>query len=167
MRYVAQFLPETKSTMKYSELYFKIPFRRIKQLLYAYAVKREGGLAYSITAREIFKRLHNVEIGYGSYGCFDFSRMRSNITIGNYCSFGPGFRIFRANHKMELFTTHPITYGALGGEKKIVDLEQKHLTIGNDVWVGANVVILPGCEKIGDGACIGAGSIVTKDVPPY
>ena len=68
---------------------------------------------------------------------------------------------------MELFTTHPITYGALGGEKKIVDLEQKHLTIGNDVWVGANVVILPGCEKIGDGACIGAGSIVTKDVPPY
>lgn len=124
-------------------------------------------MAYSATAREVFKRQHNIEVGYGSYGCFDFSHLRPNITIGNYCSFAPGVRIFRANHKMELFTTHPITYGALGGKKKIVELNQKHLTIGNDVWIGANAIILPGCENIGDGACIGAGSIVTKDVPPY
>ena len=39
--------------------------------------------------------------------------------------------------------------------------------IGNDVWVGHNVVILPGCKKVGNGAVIGAGSIVTHDVPPY
>ena len=152
--------------MKLSDIYFKMPKGRLRNLLYSYVVKREGGIAFSSTAREIFKKQHNVEIGYGSYGCFDFSSMRSNITIGNYCSFAPGFKIFRANHKMELFTTHPITYGAFGGEK-ITDLEQKHLSIGNDVWIGANVIILPGCEKIGDGACIGAGSIVTKDVPPY
>lgn len=153
--------------MKFSDLYFKIPFRRIRDSVYDYVVRREGGVAYSHTAREIFKRQHNIEVGYGSYGCFDYSHLRPNITIGNYCSFAPGVRIFRANHKMELFTTHPITYGALGGNKKMVELNQKHLTIGNDVWIGANAIILPGCENIGDGACIGAGSIVTKDVPPY
>ena len=153
--------------MTYSDLYFLLPNQKLRNLLYTYVVKKEGGLAYSSTARAIFKKKYNVEIGYGSYGCFDYSQLRPNIKIGNYCSFGPGFRIFRANHKMELFTTHPATYGALGSKKSISNLEQKPLLIGNDVWIGANVIILPGCEKIGDGACIGAGSIVTKNVPPY
>jgi tetrahydrodipicolinate N-succinyltransferase len=42
----------------------------------------------------------------------------------------------------------------------------KHVTIGNDVWTGHNVNILPGVS-VDDGAVIGAGSVVTKDVPPY
>jgi acetyltransferase-like isoleucine patch superfamily enzyme len=46
-------------------------------------------------------------------------------------------------------------------------LDRPKLYIGHDVWIGANVIILPGCYKIGNGAIIGAGSIVTKDVPPY
>lgn len=41
------------------------------------------------------------------------------------------------------------------------------LTIGNDVWIGQYAVILPSCDYIGDGAVIGAGSIVTKNVPDY
>ena len=41
------------------------------------------------------------------------------------------------------------------------------LAIGNDVWVGQYAIILPSCKNIGDGAVIGAGAIVTKDVPPY
>ena len=40
------------------------------------------------------------------------------------------------------------------------------MTIGNDVWIGRNVIIISGV-KIGDGSVIGAGSVVTKDVPPY
>ena len=76
--------------MKYSELYFKIPFRKIRQMLYSYVVRKEGGEVYSKTAREIFKREHNIDVGYGSYGCFDFSHLRPNITIGNYCSFAAG-----------------------------------------------------------------------------
>ena len=41
------------------------------------------------------------------------------------------------------------------------------LDIGNDVWIGSNVVILSNCHQIGNGAIIGAGCIVTKDVPPF
>ena len=41
------------------------------------------------------------------------------------------------------------------------------LVIGNDVWIGHNAIILPSVSNIGDGAVIGAGSVVTKDVPPF
>ena len=52
-------------------------------------------------------------------------------------------------------------------EYRWADREHKYANIiGNDVWVGANSVILPGV-KIGTGAIVGAGSVVTKDVPEY
>jgi acetyltransferase-like isoleucine patch superfamily enzyme len=41
------------------------------------------------------------------------------------------------------------------------------LSIGNDVWIGQNAIILPSVARIGDGAVIGAGAVVTKDVEPY
>lgn len=40
------------------------------------------------------------------------------------------------------------------------------LRIGRDAWIGANVIVLPGVSSIGDGAIVGAGAVVTKDVPP-
>ena len=45
-------------------------------------------------------------------------------------------------------------------------MPEETTTVGNDVWIGCNVVVLPGVT-IGDGAVVAAGSIVTKDVPPY
>lgn len=46
-------------------------------------------------------------------------------------------------------------------------LNRPKLTIGHDVWIGEWVIILPNVKRIGNGAIIGAGSIVTKDVPAY
>lgn len=43
----------------------------------------------------------------------------------------------------------------------------KLLRVGNDVWIGDGVMILPGCTKIGEGSVIGAGTVLAKDVPPY
>jgi acetyltransferase-like isoleucine patch superfamily enzyme len=44
--------------------------------------------------------------------------------------------------------------------------QNRPLVVGNDVWIGANAVIMPGCT-LGNGAIIGAGAVVTRDVPPY
>ena len=79
-----------------------------------------------------------------------------NLVIGNNCLIGPRVLIRTANHVYE--------------NSNILIREQGHsfsdIKIGNDVWIGANAIILPGVS-IGDGAVIGAGSIVTRDVSEY
>jgi len=61
----------------------------------------------------------------------------------------------------------PFFYNKEWGGFDVKDIERSSLEIGNDVWVGYNVIITNKCKKIGNGAVIGAGSIVTKDVPAY
>lgn len=140
-----------------------------RNLLRKLILKLDGGEAYSTTIRKIFMEFHRIEIGYGTYGgCFALSNMRPNIRIGSYCSFAQDVKIFRANHPYEKFTTHPIIYEpALGCKRKSITLVYRPLEIGHDVWIGANAIILPGVSRIGNGAVIGASSVVTKDVGPY
>ena len=75
-----------------------------------------------------------------------------------------------ANHRMNSVTTYPFNIMGGGWEKFTPSLEDLPLkgdtVVGNDVWIGQNVTILPGVH-IGDGAIIGANSLVSKDVPPY
>ncbi len=117
--------------------------------------------------REIFKKDYGITIGYGTYGCFNTSNIPSGVVFGNYCSIADGVKIFRANHPTDFFTTHPLFYNPIMGMQKKDNLNRPNLIIGNDVWIGANAIILPSVKKIGNGAVIGAGSIVTKDIPAY
>ena len=75
-----------------------------------------------------------------------------------------------ANHRMASATTYPFNIFGNGWEKAtpaLSDLPLKWDTVvGNDVWIGQNVTVLPGVH-IGDGAIVGANSVVSKDVPPY
>ena len=78
-------------------------------------------------------------------------------------------RMFNSKEEMKRIDEYVEKYGTYEGNhpfraSKIRD--NKPVEIGNDVWIGANVVILPGV-KIGDGAILAAGAIVTKDVEPY
>lgn len=52
-------------------------------------------------------------------------------------------------------------------ENKYQLKERPPLHIAGDVWIGARAIILPGCKRIGHGAIVGAGSVVTKDVPDW
>ncbi len=128
----------------------------------------EGGEAYSKTVRELYREYYGLKIGYGTYGSvWTNGALRwQNITIGNYCSFAGNVAIYTGNHPTNFFTTHPILYNPSFGARETIETG-KPLSIGYDVWVGQNVVILPSCHTIGNGAVIGAGAIVTKDIEPY
>jgi virginiamycin A acetyltransferase len=75
-----------------------------------------------------------------------------------------------ANHRMNSVSTYPFNIMSGGWEKTtpaLTDLPLKGDTvIGNDVWIGQNVTVMPGVH-IGDGAIIAANSTVTKDIPAY
>ena len=78
-------------------------------------------------------------------------------SIGDYVLMGPDVQIYTRNHKYDRVDIPMYNQG---------ESEIKKVNIGNDVWIGSRAIILPGVT-IGDGAIIGAGSIVTKNVEPY
>jgi maltose O-acetyltransferase len=79
------------------------------------------------------------------------------VYIGDDVMMGPECIIYTANHRFDRIDI-PMR------EQGFLDI--KPVVIGNDVWIGGRVIILPGV-RIGDGAIIGAGAVVSKDVPPY
>ena len=101
---------------------------------------------------------------------YDF--IGDKLIIGKFCAIGRGveFIMNGANHRMGSVTTYPFNIMGHGWEAFAPTLEELPLkgdtVVGNDVWFGQNVTVLPGVH-IGDGAIIAANSVVTKDVPPY
>ena len=100
---------------------------------------------------------------------YDF--IGDKLIIGKFCQIAAGveFVMNGANHQMNAVSTFPF-YTLEGWEMKPPaksDLPFKGDTvIGNDVWIGQNATILPGVH-IGDGAIVGANSVVASDVEPY
>lgn len=116
------------------------------------------------------------KIGYGSY---IGKHCNINATIGRYCSISSDVNTISGTHPTTDFvSTHPSFFSTKKQAgftyvskdyfvEEIFCDEEKHLVkIGNDVWIGSHVLILPGVQ-IGDGAIIAAGAVVTKNVEPY
>ena len=101
---------------------------------------------------------------------YDF--IGDKLIIGKFCAIAKGIEFIMngANHRINSITTYPFNIMGNGWEKSapsLTDLKLKGDTIvGNDVWIGQNVTVMPAVH-IGDGAIIGANSIVAKDIPPY
>lgn len=135
--------------------------------------KCTGGELTSDFYRKYTKRIYNVDIGKYTYGSCFHSNFCSGgtVKIGRYCSIGNNVQYIGFNHPNDCISTSPIFFENYYTEQYgyTVDDTSKYQTldIGHDVWIGVNVTILAGCHKIGTGAIIGAGSVVTKDVPPY
>jgi len=95
---------------------------------------------------------YNIEIGSDFYANHNLTILDvCRVSIGHHVMIGPNVMISTATHPLDPIQRRDTEFG-------------KPITIGNDVWLGGNISILPGVT-IGDNCVIGAGAVVTKDVP--
>lgn len=126
-----------------------------------------------------FSYYHNFDIleDYASYlAPYLFPLSKDSLIIGKFVQIAHGVRFITssANHKMSGFSTYPFNTFMMTPQTTSEDItamfedaqNRGDTVVGNDVWIGMNAVIMPGV-KIGDGAIIGANSVVTKNVEPY
>lgn len=123
----------------------------------------------------------STEVGAFSY--FVGGNIDSCSRIGRYCSIAQGVRIGEPGHPVDWLSTSPFQYtparfgwspaadaeqfiGVRPGKDGVPQVYERAVEIGNDVWIGANAVVLRGIT-IGDGAIIAAGAVVVRDVEPY
>jgi len=130
-------------------------------------IKIEEGC--KLTNSVVLKGSSFIQIGkYSSFnGPFiDIKALVNNIIIGSFCSIARGVNFQEYNHNLEGVTTYLFKKN-LFGKNMIDDVKSKgDIIVGNDVWIGAQCVILSGAH-IGDGAVIAANSVVTGSIPPY
>lgn len=110
-------------------------------------------------------------VSIGKYTYLTDGRVSSNVTIGRYCSIARGVNLAGTEHPIDWLTSSPVAYDTeyfpeANRLQKFALRDETKTVIGNDVWIGASSIIKRGVT-IGDGAIVGAGSVVTKDVPPY
>ncbi len=113
-------------------------------------------------------QLNNCAIGKHSYlGTYTKAK---NVKIGAFCSIAGNVSLGLGKHPTNMISTHPAFYSnskpfQTFADKNYIE-EYGSIEIGNDVWIGSQVAVMFGV-KIGDGAIIAYGSVVTKDVEPY
>lgn len=120
---------------------------------------------------------NNVHIGWGSYGTWQrvyagsnvsigdgvrIMSTRANVIIGNDVMFGPDVTVITGDHRTDILD-RPMS--AVRDSEKLPENDQDVVFEG-DNWIGAGAIILKGV-RVGNGAVIAAGSVVTKDVPPF
>ncbi len=116
-----------------------------------------------------FAHISGSQIGRFTY-IGDYTRLFYS-DVGQFCSIASRVNIGGGVHPTNWVSTSPVFYSTrkqcgftLAARTELE--EHIKVSIGNDVWIGVGATVLPGIQ-VGDGAIIGAGSVVTKDVSPY
>lgn len=160
----------------------------VKQYIHRIKNKKKCkfGSACTIDSRDVFcganslgknVTMLNTILGYGSY--ISDNSFVKNAKIGNFCSIANDVMFVCGRHPTNRLSTHPAFYStekqcgisfvdknSFAEYKFIDDKSELSFIVGNDVWIGARATILEGV-KIGDGAIVAAGSIVTKNIPDF
>lgn len=121
---------------------------------------------------EVGARTKVAECSFGDYSYVVNDSDIIYTTVGKFCSIASHVRINPGNHPLDRvalshFTYRSSAYGLGPDDKSFFEWRRSfRCEMGNDVWIGHGAIVLPG-RTIGDGAAIGAGAVVTKDVPPF
>lgn len=155
--------------------------RRFKRFLQQRKYRKTNTLGESVTIAPgavlggaIFKDHSRVALGasvqdsvIGEYTAIGRYTKVTKSEIGKFCAISWDCTINAISHSYENLTVSAFPYVPyVGGFVEQRNQTYRRVVIGNDVWIGANSVIMPGVT-IGDGAVVGAGAVVTKDVPAY
>ncbi len=121
-----------------------------------------GSCGDDVTIQTPFKITYGTHVSVGNHVFINYNAEfldGGTIIIGDRVMFGPDVKIYSGNHSLVSEERMKIVDGRL----QLISIAET-VEIGNDVWICGNVTIVPGV-KIGDRAVVGAGSVVTKDVP--
>jgi len=133
----------------------KIPFHTLRTFIYRYIYKAKLGENVVIYSGAEVRSPNRLTIGKGSIiGHYSVLDARNFIEIGENVNFSHGVWLWTEQHN------HNTPDFSCESSKK------KKITIYDRVWLGPKVIVLPGCT-IGEGAVVGAGSVVTKDIEPF
>ncbi len=164
----------------------------IKSMLYVRKMVRENGAVIHLSARvhNINGRRESIRVGTHTHVLGELLTFAhgGEIAIGDYCYIGEQSRIWSArkisignrvliSHGVNIFDslTHPLSASKrhehfaqiiTKGHPATIDLDEAAVVIGDDAWIGCLSIILRGVT-IGEGAIVGAGSVVVHDVPPW
>lgn len=139
------------------------------RLLHRLSRARDGDRGDLLRAR-VF-RTTGIRVGKYSYGFEPLCGKGSAVAaIGAFTSIANGVVCSLGNHPVDRASTHPFFYlkrfGFAAEDRGDIVPRNGKILIGHDVWIGMNSTILTGVT-IGHGAIVGAGAVVTRDVPPY
>lgn len=146
--------PESYWFLRIGKRQFRITWGLKYRRFLAKRMIKECGREVNVERRASFSR--NIHLGDYS-GIGEGCHIGSGTYIGDHVMMGPEVVVYTRNHCIDRVD---ITMDQQGFQ------EMRPVHIGNDVWLGRRVMIMPGVT-IGDGCVIGAGAVVAKDIPPY
>ena len=145
---------------------YKVPFLRPNVIRLVHRL--EGGRFRSATLRAILDVEHDVEVGAYSYGsCLVPGAFPPGVSVGRYVSTAEDVAIYRRRRPLNRLSLHPFFLNPALEVVSRNGIATTRLRIEHDAWLGDRSIILPGCARIGIGAVVGAGAVVTRDVPDF
>lgn len=138
---------------------------RLKLLFHRYMWRKKN--KHNSTSLKTLTPFSQISVGINTYGDLNVnsSNYNSRLIIGNYCSIASEVSfLLNSEHPINNISTYPFKVKIMGADCE--SLSKGDIIVDDDVWIGHRAIIMSGVH-IGQGAVIGAGAVVTRDVPPY
>ena len=137
-----------------------------------FRLMRRADDRFGTRTRRFMKEDLDIEVGRYTYGAYKIDgSIVPGTRIGSFCSVAPGVRLGGSNHPLSYVSTHAFLYCENRGfvprdDEAFMREANAPVIVEDDVWLATNVVVVPGV-RIGRGAVVAAGAVVTRDVPAY